>query len=139
MASISELKTLLSNKYGSFSDVTNNLNADNSIEQISVKVNLLLSKISNSSYCATKNNLNLAPFSKQDSISLKKLSDRVYDAPSVACAGHTIEYYCSCDVRSWVSSCDCNGVRKGNCWGRKFSDCGCEGYSCSCFTVNSFN
>ena len=137
MASISELKTLLSNKYGSFSDVTNNLNADNSIEQISVKVNLLLSKISNSSYCATKNNLNLAPFSKQDSISLKKLSDRVYDAPSVACAGHTIRH-CSCDSRSWVSSCDCNGVR-GNCWGRKYSNCGCEGYSCSCLTVNSFN
>ena len=138
MASISELKTLLSNKYSPFSDVTNNLNADNSIEQLSVKVNLLLSKISNSSYCATKNNLNLAPFSKQDSISLKKLSDRVYDAPSVACAGHTINYYCSCKVRSWVSSCKCNGVG-GECWSRKYSNCGCEGYSCSCHTVNSFN
>ena len=137
MASISELKTLLSNKYGSFSDVTNNLNADNSIEQISVKVNLLLSKISNSSYCATKNNLNLAPFSKQDSISLKKLSDRVYDAPSVACAGHTIRY-CSCDGRSWVSSCTCKGFA-GGCTGRKYKNCGCEGYSCSCHTVNSFN
>ena len=137
MASISELKTLLSNKYGSFSDVTNNLNADNSIEQISVKVNLLLSKISNSSYCATKNNLNLAPFSKQDSISLKKLSDRVYDAPSVACVGHTIEH-CSCEVRSWVSSCKCNGVN-GACWSRNYSNCGCEGQSCSCLTVNSFN
>ena len=138
MASISELKTLLSNKYGSFSDVTNNLNADNSIEQISVKVNLLLSKISNSSYCATKNNLNLAPFSKQDSISLKKLSDRVYDAPSVACAGHTINYYCSCEVRSWISSCTCKSFA-GGCSGRKNSNCGCEGYSCSCHTVNSFN
>ena len=138
MASISELKTLLSNKYGSFSDVTNNLNADNSIEQISVKVNLLLSKISNSSYCATKNNLNLAPFSKQDSISLKKLSDRIYDAPSVVCAEHIIGYYCSCDVRSWVFACVCKSFL-GGCTGRKYTNCGCDGYSCSCHTVNSFN